>query len=97
MSSSETSKRRQPQTSAAWPTAKPWWRVDNTVDLPLGQTLVIDYDGSYWHADKGAIDTAKSLDLLAAGCKVVRLRESPLPHLTLEHDNHGACRVRCST
>lgn len=64
------------------------WTVDIAVDVPQGRTLVIEYDGAYWHAGKSATDTAKTLDLLNAGCLVVRLREHPLPPLEVEH-------VRC--
>jgi len=44
---------------------------------------LVEYDGGYWHADKAEVDLAKSLDLLAAGALVVRLREAPLPSLGL--------------
>lgn len=59
------------------------WLVDITVDLAAGRTLVIEYDGSYWHADKVTVDIEKSRDLLAAGYLVARLRESPLPSLAI--------------
>jgi hypothetical protein len=65
------------------------WLVDITADLPNGQKIVIEYDGSYWHADKAEIDTAKSLDLLAAGYVVARLREHPLPPLPVSHDGYA--------
>ena len=61
--------------------ARAVWHPDVTVDLPSGRTLVIEYDGSYWHGDKADVDTVKSLDLLAAGHLLVRLREHPLPPL----------------
>ncbi|CUR54380.1 zinc-ribbon domain-containing protein [Nocardioides sp.] len=57
------------------------WLVDVVVDLPDGRKVAIEYDGAYWHADKAEIDTAKSVDLLAAGYLVARLREHPLPPL----------------
>lgn len=64
------------------------WFVDITVGLPGGQKLAIEYDGSYWHADQANVDTQKSLDLLAAGYLVVRLREHPLPPLQVQHDRY---------
>ena len=63
--------------------ARAVWHPDVTVDLPGGRTLVIEYDGSYWHGDKAEVDTAKSLDLLAAGHLLVRLREHPLVPLQI--------------
>ncbi|GAA1463520.1 hypothetical protein [Williamsia maris] len=60
------------------------WTVDILVTLADGHRIAIEYDGSYWHADKVALDSAKSLDLLAEGIEVVRLREAPLPTLPIE-------------
>lgn len=65
------------------------WLVDITATLSSGQQVVIEYDGSYWHAGKIEIDTAKSLDLLAAGYLVARLREHPLPPLPISDDNYA--------
>lgn len=59
------------------------WLVDVTTQIH-GHKVAIEYDGAYWHADKIQVDTEKSLDLLAAGWFVVRLREAPLPGLGLE-------------
>ena len=67
---------------------RPAWLVDITTELPGGQKLAIEYDGAYWHADKGAIDLEKSLDLLTAGYLVVRLREHPLPPLPLTDNRY---------
>lgn len=64
------------------------WAVDICVDLPSGKRLVIEYDGSYWHRDKADIDRAKSLDLLADGFLLVRLRENPLPSLEITNPNY---------
>jgi hypothetical protein len=64
------------------------WLVDITVDLPEGLKLAIEYDGSYWHADKADIDTAKTQDLLAAGYLVARLREHPLPPLPISDSRY---------
>ncbi|MFD5974362.1 zinc-ribbon domain-containing protein [Streptomyces bacillaris] len=60
------------------------WLVDITVELSTGRTLVIEYDGSYWHADKYEVDIEKSRDLLAAGYLVARLREHPLASLPID-------------
>ncbi|TFD20872.1 DUF559 domain-containing protein [Cryobacterium sp. TMT4-10] len=59
------------------------WTVDIAVTLADGSRLAIEYDGSYWHADRQDVDTKKSLDLLAAGWRVVRLREQPLSGLSI--------------
>lgn len=40
--------------------------------------LCIEFDGSYWHKDKGSIDKIKSEMLLKSGFKVIRVREEPL-------------------
>lgn len=60
------------------------WLVDITTVTSTGLKVAIEYDGAYWHADKAAIDTAKSLDLVAAGWAVIRLREHPLPSLSID-------------
>jgi len=64
--------------------ARAVWHPDITVELPGEETLVIEYDGSYWHADKLEVDLAKTRDLLAAGALVARCREYPLPPLPVE-------------
>lgn len=60
------------------------WVPDVTVNLPGGRTLLVEYDGGYWHADKADVDLDKSRDFLAAGALVVRLREAPLDSLGLD-------------
>lgn len=57
------------------------WLVDIVAELASGVKVAIEYDGSYWHADKSDVDTEKSRALLAAGYLVARLREHPLPSL----------------
>lgn len=64
-------------------TRRPVWTADITVNLPDDRTLVIEYDGAYWHRGKEEVDLAKSLDLLAAGYHLVRLREHPLSPLAI--------------
>ena len=46
--------------------------------------LVIEFDGSYWHKDKLAIDKIKSELLIDEGYKVIRIREEPLKKI---HEN----------
>ena len=60
------------------------WSVDIHVSLPDGRSLVIEYDGSYWHKGKEDIDRIKSMDLLHDGHIVVRLREAPLASLEIK-------------
>lgn len=69
------------------------WLVDITTELPDGTPIAIEYDGAYWHADKIEIDTAKSLDLLASGYLVARLRESPLPPLPVDDPRYAEFTV----
>jgi hypothetical protein len=73
-------------------THRPSWSVDILIELD-GGPLAIEYDGAYWHADKGELDLAKTLDLLAAGHRVARLREEPLPSLAVQHQNYFEVRV----
>jgi len=40
--------------------------------------LCIEFDGAYWHKNKGAIDKIKSEMLLKSGYQVIRVREEPL-------------------
>ena len=73
------------------------WLVDITVELATGRTLVIECDGSYWHADKYEVDVEKSRDLLAAGYFVVRLREHPLASLPIDDPAYGEFVVHSAT
>lgn len=41
--------------------------------------LVVEYDGRYWHDRKEARDTSKTARLLAAGLRVIRVRENLAP------------------
>ncbi|MEH0110668.1 zinc-ribbon domain-containing protein [Tersicoccus sp. MR15.9] len=70
------------------------WTADISADVD-GRTVVIEYDGAYWHAAaaKVLVDQSKTADLLAAGFRVVRLREDPLPPLALEHEDYKEIRV----
>ena len=52
--------------------------LDVDVLIPAWR-LVIEYDGAYWHADKVEADRRKTAALRAAGWRVLRLREAPLP------------------
>ena len=51
--------------------------------IPL-LNLVIEFDGSYWHKDKLALDKIKSEMLMDEGYKVIRIREEPLKKI---HEN----------
>jgi hypothetical protein len=64
------------------------WSADIAIDLPDGRCLVIEYDGSYWHAGKAELDRQKTLDLLEAELLVARLREAPLLPLGVQHPNY---------
>jgi hypothetical protein len=67
-------------------TTRQSWTADITVTIDA-KTVVIEYDGAYWRAPpaKQLVDERKTLDFLAAGYRVVRLREDPLPILGIEH------------
>ena len=54
------------------------------VDMSLGD-VIIEFDSAYWHADGLLRDAAKTARLVAAGYRVIRIRESPLSRLT-DHD-----------
>ena len=73
------------------------WTPDVTVNLSNGRKLLVEYDGSYWHAEKHELDTDKSRDLLAEGCLLVRLREFPLASLNLESGDYLELEVSSST
>ncbi|MEU4744758.1 zinc-ribbon domain-containing protein, partial [Actinosynnema sp. NPDC023658] len=75
-------------------TSRTSWTVDISVAIQ-GRTVVIEYDGAYWHAapPKILIDERKTRDLLAAGYTVVRLREDDLPALDVDHHNYREVRV----
>jgi very-short-patch-repair endonuclease len=44
--------------------------------------LLIEFDGSYWRAEKAELDKAKAKDLRKTGWTVVRVREDPLRKLS---------------
>lgn len=75
-------------------TSRDSWSADISVSID-GRTVVIEYDGAYWHAApaKLLVDERKSQDLLAAGYTVVRLREDDLPALTIDHPCYREIRV----
>ncbi|MFC3963121.1 zinc-ribbon domain-containing protein [Nocardia jiangsuensis] len=77
-------------------TRRPAWTVDIAVPRPDEQTLVIEYDGAYWHDGKEDVDMAKSRDLLAGGYRLVRLREHPLPPLTITNPHYTEIVVHAS-
>lgn len=59
-------------------------------DIKVG-SVIVEYDGSYWHHKTLDLDTAKTNALLDAGYRVVRIREQSrdysLPSLDIEHPN----------
>ena len=60
-------------------TAKRLWDVDIcSPDLKI----VIEFDGSYFHAEKAEKDRAKAKNLRRNGWRVVRVREAPLKKLS---------------
>jgi hypothetical protein len=75
-------------------TSRTSWTADILVEVG-GVTLVIEYDGAYWHssAEKALVDERKSMDLLAAGYLLVRLREDDLPSLPVDHPRYREVRV----
>ena len=60
-------------------------RVDGklwTIDIYIPQLhLGVEFDGSYWHTDKQALDKLKTEQLNDVGFKVIRVREEPLKKL----------------
>ena len=52
----------------------------------------MEYDGSYFHRDRVAYDTRKTLDLLERGYRVVRIRERSgkytLPSLDIKNPHY---------
>ncbi|MGO4363481.1 zinc-ribbon domain-containing protein [Terrabacter sp. RAF57] len=60
-------------------------RVDVDIRIDALQ-LVIEFDGSYWHANTVARDRAKSEKLRSSGWKAVRVREKPLDLLDPFYD-----------
>ena len=50
-----------------------------TIDIYIPQlNLGIEFDGSYWHKDKVALDKLKTKQLKANGFNIIRVREEPL-------------------
>nr|WP_284984407.1 zinc-ribbon domain-containing protein [Arthrobacter sp. efr-133-TYG-118] len=77
----------------AFATRKTW-----TVDILAkygDRKIAIEYDGFYWHSPlgKAEVDRRKSVDLLAAGYTVVRLREDELASLGIDDENYLEIRV----
>ena len=48
------------------------------------EKVLIEYDGSYWHADKFEQDKRKTVSALQRGYRVIRVRETPLEPLSTE-------------
>ena len=60
--------------------------VDVAIRFDAHTTMLLEWDGAYWHAGKVPHDTRKTAQLLAAGHHLVRFREVPLPALPLADD-----------
>lgn len=58
------------------------WTAD--IFVAAAKPFIIEYDGAYWHKDKMETDIRKSLELLGAGYRLIRLREGALPSLGIE-------------
>ncbi|MFG2162852.1 zinc-ribbon domain-containing protein [Streptomyces olivaceus] len=48
----------------------------------LSGSVVVEYDGAYWHRDRTEQDRKKALAIRRAGHRVVRVREAPLRSLS---------------
>lgn len=59
--------------------------------IPGPTPTIVEYDGAYWHKDLIERDTQKTEALLAAGYRVIRIREQKpdikLPILLVQHKN----------
>jgi len=54
-----------------------------TIDIYIPQLhLGIEFDGSYWHKDKQALDKLKTEQLNEEGFDIIRVREEPLKKLS---------------
>lgn len=72
------------------------WLVDVTIVTVAGLRVAIEYDGAYWHADKGRHRHREVPDLFAAGWLVARLREHPLSSLGIDHRRYTELVVHAS-
>lgn len=59
------------------------WSVDISFDIH-NKKFAIEYDGKHWHDEKMNIDERKSVELLAAGFIIIRLRETGLEPLNIK-------------
>ncbi|MCU1634242.1 MAG: hypothetical protein JWM61_2894 [Micrococcaceae bacterium] len=75
-------------------TTRKQWSIDILVEHE-GLKVAVEYDGARWHrpAPKIEVDRRKSRDLLAAGYRVVRLREDDLPSLGIESPDYLELQV----
>ena len=48
------------------------------------EKVLIEYDGSYWHADKTEQDMRKTVSALQQGYRIIRVRETPLEPMGTE-------------
>ncbi|MFD0535056.1 zinc-ribbon domain-containing protein [Actinomadura luteofluorescens] len=52
-------------------------KVDITIEA-FAKTVVIEFDGAYWHASRGDVDRRKGMLIRKAGHLLIRVREKPL-------------------
>lgn len=71
------------------------WSIDISFRLN-GRIAAVEYDGSYWHVDKPDVDERKSKELLAAGFRLVRIREYDLKPLSIDSDYYAELYVNPS-
>lgn len=64
-------------------------QVDIVGDDQYGNKVAIEYDGEYYHSsvENRKMDVEKTLALLNAGYKVIRIREHALAHVDISHPN----------
>jgi len=79
----------QYDTELKWPSGH---KVVVDVYIPKTHT-VVEWDGSKWHSTRSAKDDQKSWILLDAGFRVLRLREYPLPMLSISHRDYAEINV----
>lgn len=49
--------------------------------------VIVEYDGSYWHAKRFDTDILKTKALIDAGYRVIRIRQAPLAFLDIENES----------
>lgn len=73
------------------------WRPDIVIERDADTSIVLEYDGAYWHAGKVDLDREKTLDLLAAGYAVCRVREGTLVSLGVDDERYMELKSQPTT